>query len=508
MAAAAVVRIAGSGVAQAQGAPTTGVGDLAALVGARLVGDAAVQVTSVTHDSRRVGPGTLFCCVVGERHDGHDFADAAVADGAGALLVSRELAGVDVPQLVVPDVRTLLGPVAAAVLGDPSHRLSVVGVTGTNGKTTVGSLLGDVLARCGRSASVIGTLTGARTTPEAPELQARLADLADGGVTDVAMEVSSHALVLGRVDAVEFAVGVFTNLGADHLDFHGNVEQYFAAKAQLFEPGRCRAAVVNVDDVHGRLLVDAASADGPQMVRVSVDDVGDLRLLPDVSTFTWRGQPVRLPMPGRHNVANALLVAETCVLLGLEPADVARALSLVGVVPGRFELVDVGQPFVAAVDYAHTPDALRAVLTAARESAEGLLIVVFGCGGDRDRGKRPEMGRVVHELADVAILTTDNPRSEDPADIAAEVVAGLPAGALVEAGGTFVQVPDRAAAIAEAAAAAGPGDVVVVAGKGHETTQVVGDVVTEFDDRLVLAEALRSLGHAGSAPAPTTGNPA
>ena len=244
------------------------------------------------------------------------------------------------------------------------------------------------------------------------------------------------------------------------------------------------------------------------MVRVSVDDVGDLRLLPDASTFTWRGQPVRLPMPGRHNVANALLVAETCVLLGLEPADVARALSLVGVVPGRFELVDVGQPFVAAVDYAHTPDALRAVLTAARESAEGLLIVVFGCGGDRDRGKRPEMGRVVHELADVAILTTDNPRSEDPADIAAEVVAGLPAGALVEAGGTFVQVPDRAAAIAEAAAAAGPGDVVVVAGKGHETTQVVGDVVTEFDDRLVLAEALRSLGHAGSAPAPTTGNPA
>jgi len=495
VAAAAVVQIAGSGVAQAQGAPTTGVGDLAALVGARLVGDAAAQVTSVTHDSRRVAPGTLFCCVVGERHDGHDFADAAVADGATALLVSRELPGLDVPQLVVPDVRPLLGPVAAAVLGDPSHRLSVVGVTGTNGKTTVVSLLGDVLARCGRSASVIGTLTGARTTPEAPELQARLAELADEGVTAVAMEVSSHALVLGRVDAVQFAVGVFTNLGVDHLDFHGTEEQYFAAKARLFEPGRCRAAVVNVDDVHGRLLVDAASIDGPETVGVSVDDLDDLRLYPDGSTFTWRGQPVRLPMPGRHNVANALLVAETCVLLGLDPVDVAGAFVGVDVVPGRFELVDLGQPFVAAVDYAHTPDALTAVLTAARESAEGLLVVVFGCGGDRDRGKRPEMGRVVHELADVAILTTDNPRSEDPADIAAEVVAGLPSGALVEGGGTFVQVPDRAAAIYEAVAAAGPGDVVVVAGKGHETTQVVGDVVSEFDDRLVLAAALRELGY-------------
>ena len=507
MAAAAVGTIAGSGVAQAQGAPTTGVGELAALVGARLVGDGGVHVTSVTHDSRRVGPGTLFCCVVGERHDGHDFAAAAVADGATALLVSRELPGVGVPQLVVPDVRPLLGPVAAAVLGDPSHRLSVVGVTGTNGKTTVVSLLGDVLERCGRRASVIGTLTGARTTPEAPELQARLAELVTDGVTDVAMEVSSHALVLGRVDAVEFAVGIFTNLGADHLDFHGNVEQYFAAKARLFEEGRCRAAVVNVDDVHGRLLVDAATGDGPEMVGVSVDDVRDLRLHPDGSTFTWRGHPVRLPLPGRHNVSNALLVAEAGVLLGLDPAEVAAALGTVGVVPGRFELVDEGQPFTAAVDYAHTPDALRAVLTAARESADGLLLVVFGCGGDRDRGKRPEMGRVVHELADVAILTTDNPRSEDPAAIAAEVVAGLPSGALVEAGGTFVQVPDRAAAIREAAAAAGPGDVVVVAGKGHETTQVVGDVVTEFDDRLVLAEALRGLGYGNAGSDRSPGGP-
>ena len=496
MAAAAVGQIAGSGVAQAQGAPTTGVGDLAALVGACLAGDASAQVTSVTHDSRRVVPGSLFCCVVGDVHDGHDFAAGAVADGATALLVSRELPDLGVPQLVVPDVRPLLGPVAAAVLGDPSHRLSVVGVTGTNGKTTVVSLLGDVLEACGRSASVIGTLTGARTTPEAPELQARLAELADEGVTTVAMEVSSHALVLGRVDAVDFAVGVFTNLGVDHLDFHGNEEQYFAAKARLFEPGRCRTAVVNVDDVHGRLLVDAASADGPAMVAVSLGDLDDLSIEPAGAMFTWRGQHVRLPMPGRHNVANALLVAETCVLLGLAPEEVAAALGQVGVVPGRFELVELDQPFVAAVDYAHTPDALRAVLTAALEMAEGLLIVVFGCGGDRDRGKRPEMGRVVHDLADVAILTTDNPRSEDPADIAAEVVAGLPPGALVEDGGTFVQVPDRAAAIYEAVAAAGPGDVVVVAGKGHETTQVVGDVVAEFDDRLALERALRELGYA------------
>ncbi|MFM7062303.1 MAG: UDP-N-acetylmuramoyl-L-alanyl-D-glutamate--2,6-diaminopimelate ligase [Actinomycetes bacterium] len=470
-------------------------GDLAALVGARLVGDPSALVTSVTHDSRRVVPGGLFCCVVGEHHDGHEFVEVAVGQGAAALLVSGVVPGAPVPQLVVDDVRPLLGPVAAAVLGHPSSRLSVVGVTGTNGKTTVVSLLGDVLTHCGRRAATIGTLTGERTTPEAPELQHRLAELAHDGVTDVAMEVSSHALVLGRVDAVDFAVGVFTNLGVDHLDFHGTVEEYFAAKARLFEPGRCRTAVVNVDDVHGRLLLDAAAPDGPEMVGVSVDAVEDLELGPAGSSFTWRDQQVRLPLPGRHNVSNALLVAETCVLLGVPPAQVAAGLGSVGVVPGRLELVDEGQPFVAAVDYAHTPDALRAVLTAAREMADGLLLVVFGCGGDRDRGKRPEMGRVVHELADVAILTTDNPRSEDPTDIAAEVVAGLPSGALVEQGGTFVQVPDRAMAIAEAVAAAGPGDVVVVAGKGHETTQVVGRTVSEFDDRQVLAAALRALGN-------------
>ncbi len=467
------------------------VGALAATIGARLLGAADAVPTAVTHDSRRVGRGTLFCCVVGANVDGHDFAPDAVAAGAVALLVERELPTAalphPVPQLVVEDVRAALGPAAAAVLGRPAERLRTVGVTGTNGKTTVVTMLGHVLDRAGRSVGVVGTLTGERTTPEATDLQARLAAFVEEGVTDVAMEVSSHALVLHRVDGIVFDVGVFTNLGQDHLDFHGTPEAYFAAKATLFEPERSRAGVVDVDDVHGRLLVDASER---PLTAVSLADAHDLRTAADGSTFTWRGQPVSLPVPGRHNVANALLAAEACRLLGVDDATVARALADVPVVPGRFESVDAGQPFQVVVDYAHTPDALEEVLLASRELVgRGALTVVFGCGGDRDATKRPVMGEVACRLADVVVLTNDNPRSEDPLRILDEIRTGCSGAPHVE--------PDRRAAIRQALAGARPGDLVLIAGKGHEQGQVHGDRVEPFDDRVVAREELVALGVGG-----------
>jgi UDP-N-acetylmuramoyl-L-alanyl-D-glutamate--2,6-diaminopimelate ligase len=468
---------------------TVTVGELAGPLDARLVGDPGVVVDSVSHDSRSVTDGALFCCVVGMQADGHDFAAAAVERGARALLVEHEV-DLAVAQLVVAEVRAAMAPAAAEVYGRPADRLRTVGVTGTNGKTTVVSMIGHVLEHAGRSVGVIGTLTGERTTPEAPELQARLADFVADGITDVAMEVSSHALVLHRVDAITFDVAVFTNLGRDHLDFHGTPEAYFAAKARLFEPGRSRTAVVDVDDVHGRLLLDASQ--GP-VVGVSLDDAADLRTGADGSTFRWRDQQVRLPVPGRHNVANALLAAEACRALGVPDDVVAAGLSDVPIVPGRFETIRSAQPFAVVVDYAHTPDALEQVLRAGRELAgEGSSVtVVFGCGGDRDPGKRPAMGEVACRLADSVVLTNDNPRSEDPLRILEEIRTGCPQAPLME--------PDRRAAIHLALAGAGPGDVVVIAGKGHEQGQVVGSTVTPFDDRDVAREELAALGWVGGA---------
>jgi UDP-N-acetylmuramoyl-L-alanyl-D-glutamate--2,6-diaminopimelate ligase len=460
---------------------TSTVGRVAEAVGGRVVGDPDVVPTSVTHASDRVSPGALFCCVRGQRVDGHDFAPDAVARGAVALLVERELT-LDVPQVVVADSRAAMAPAAATVLGRPAERLRVIGVTGTNGKTTVVSMIGHVLSAAGRTVDVIGTLTGERTTPEATDLQARLADDLERGVTDVAVEVSSHALVLHRVDAIEFAVGVFTNLGTDHLDFHGSPEAYFAAKARLFDPGRCRAGLVNLDDVHGRLLFDAS---GRTLHTYRLDDAADLRSGPSGSTFTWRDRSVTLPVPGLHNVSNALAAAEACRLVGCPEDVIAEALSSLPPVPGRLERVDDGGPFTVLVDYAHTPDALESVLTAARDLAGGARVtVVFGCGGDRDRSKRPLMGRVASEMADLVVLTDDNPRSEDPASIRAEVRAGCIPGRPVE------EVADRRAAIARALARAQPGDVVVIAGKGHEQGQTVGTRTVPFDDRQVAREEL------------------
>ncbi|MEX0768582.1 MAG: UDP-N-acetylmuramoyl-L-alanyl-D-glutamate--2,6-diaminopimelate ligase, partial [Microthrixaceae bacterium] len=391
------------------------------------------------------------------------------------------------------DSRAALAVVAAAVSGRPSDHLAVVGVTGTNGKTTVVSMIEGVLNSAGRTSRSIGTLTSQRTTPEAPELQRLLADMLDQGVTDVAIEVSSHALVLNRVDEISFEVGVFTNLGRDHLDFHSTPEQYFAAKAKLFEPGRCRHAVVYLGDLHGKLLYESS---GRTFVGVSLEQAADLHFDATGSRFIWNGKAVHVQLAGRHNVVNALLAAETCLILGLSTQQIADGLSAFRGVPGRFEITrfKVGPELreaIAVVDYAHTPDALEQALLAARDLVDtgSNLFVVFGCGGDRDNQKRPLMGEVAARLADKIVLTSDNPRSEDPAAIAQEVLQGVNR---IQSAAESKTILDRRDAIRSALHAAQPGDVVLVAGKGHETVQIFADRTEPFDDRLVVADEVSS----------------
>lgn len=453
-----------------------------------------VEIAAVVHRSEAEVAGALFCCVPGSRVDGHDLAADVVASGAVALLVERPLP-LDVPQVVVPSVRAAMGPVAARFWGDPSRDLDVIGITGTNGKTTTVAILRAVLEADGRRCEVVGTLTSRPgwppTTPDAPELQAQLAAWRDEGVDAVAMEVSSHALAMGRVDGTWFAATGFTTLGHDHLDLHGDIQSYFEAKASLFRPDRTRRAAIRADDEWGARLLDRVERTEVEVRPYRIDDAVDLTPVGAGMRFVLRGEPVELPLTGRHNVANALCAAAIADWLGTAPEVVARGLASVPTVAGRFERVDEGQTFTVAVDYAHTPDALQTVLDAAREGADaagGRVLVVFGCGGDKDRAKRPEMGRVAAASADVVVVTTDNPRSEDPAAIVDQILAGIPddhAGADVRA------ILDRAEAIHHAAREARDHDVVVIAGKGHETTQTFADRVVDFDDRAVAAAALR-----------------
>lgn len=453
---------------------------LGRLVHASVHGDGSTEVIEVGMDSRTMVPGSLFCCVPGAREDGHEHAGEAVRAGAVALLCERELP-LDVAQLVVSDARRSMAVVAASVHGNPSRHLDVIGVTGTNGKTTVVSMVKSIMSAAGVPSACIGTLTGERTTPESPDLQRLLAGFVHDGVRAVAIEVSSHALALHRVDEVDFAVAVFTNLGTDHLDFHGTQEAYFAAKAKLFDRDRTRAGVVDIDDVHGRLLVDASEI---PVTQVTLEDVTDLRISREGSRFRWHGTEVLVPMHGLHNVSNALLAAEACLSLDVGITAVVDGLAALEPVPGRFETFDVPGGATAVVDYAHTPDALEQILRASRALAgeHGKVTVVFGCGGDRDRSKRPLMGRVAGELADRVVITTDNPRGEDPNVIAAEVVAGVD--------GTCEVQPDREQAIRMALVGIGSDDVVVIAGKGHEQGQVFNDRVLPFDDRSVLRDAI------------------
>ena len=451
--------------------------------------DADVDVTSVDFDSRAVRPGSLFCCLRGEHTDGHLHAGAAVERGAVAVLADHPL-DVAAPCIVVADTRPAMAELAVRFNGDPAASMVVVGITGTNGKTTTTYLLRAIFEAAGRSAEVLGTLSGTRTTPEAPELQARLAAMRDRGVQAVAMEVSSHALAMHRVDGTRFAVAVFTNLSRDHLDFHETMEAYFEAKARLFEPGMAAQAVVGIDSPYGRLLLDAAKI---PTVGYSLDDVSDLVVGAAGSRFTWRGHEVTLGIGGRFNVANALAAATAAAAVGIDDATIAAGLSEPLLVPGRFEVVVAGQPFPVIIDYAHTPDGLEQLLRAVRDLGQGGQVeVVFGCGGERDASKRPAMGEVAAQLADRVILTADNSRGEQTGAIIDAVRQGYDHAAGRRAHDLVVE-PDRRAAIATALAAAGPADVVVIAGKGHETTQVIGDTVIPFDDREVARDELARL---------------
>jgi UDP-N-acetylmuramoyl-L-alanyl-D-glutamate--2,6-diaminopimelate ligase len=475
---------------------------VAGLPEARVLGDGSVEISELVYDSRKAGPGALFFCVVGHKVDGHEFAPRVVEAGAAALVVERELTDLAVPQVVVPDSRAAMAPVAARFYGDPTSELRVVGITGTNGKTTTAFLVREILQaadfRCGLLGTVKQVVGGVekevvRTTPEAIELQGSFRQMLEGGDEACAIEVSSHALSLHRADAIHFEVALFTNLTQDHLDFHADMEDYFLAKRKLFEMEGPMTRIVNVDDPYGRRLASefecltfsAEGAEADYSAReVEFDATG--------STFSVGGMQLRTGLPGHFNVANALGAFAAAEAMGVGGDMAAAGLARAARVPGRFEPIDEGQGFAVLVDYAHTPDSLENVLRAARRLTEGRVIAVFGAGGDRDRDKRPKMGRAGAELSDLTVVTSDNPRSEDPEQIVAEVAAGAEGAEDVR---DLEVVVDRRAAIAQALGRARPGDTVVIAGKGHEQGQEFEEGrKIPFDDREVAREELRKLG--------------
>ena len=483
---------------------------LAALPDYELKGESNVDIRGIELDSRRVGGGELFVCLEGLASNGHDFAATAVNQGAAALLVRRHLPDlVATPQVVVRDPRQAMALAAAAFFSHPARALELCGVTGTNGKTTVTHLVQAVAGAAGRRAEVLGTLGGkvgteyratGFTTPEAPALQKYLREAVDRKTEWLAMEVSSHALAQARVFGTDFSVVVFTNLTRDHLDFHGTMESYFEAKARLFSPEgrgseREAVAILNLEDPAGQVL--AGKVSGPKATygfgRGSDYRAYDLRTSPDTTGYTLstpHGRaPVELHLPGRFNVLNALAAQAAGMERGLPLEAAVRGVESVTRVPGRMERVTGSQQFAVIVDYAHTPDALEHALRAARSFTAGKLIVVFGCGGERDRGKRPEMGRVAAREADRIVLTSDNPRTEDPDAILDAIEQGVN-GLTVP----YLRERDRSQAIALALEHARPGDTVLIAGKGHERYQIVGTTTLPFDDRLVAVEVLRRLG--------------
>ena len=442
-------------------------------------------VADVVHDSRQVVAGALFCCIGGENEDGHDFAEQAVRAGATALVVDHVLP-IDAPQVVVRDTRMSMGLLAAALRNFPSTRMHVVGVTGTNGKTTTAHVLAEILRAHGWNTEVIGTLTSARTTPESTDLQRLLNEYENTGVQAVVMEVTSHALELHRVAGTTFEVSVFTNLSQDHLDFHFTMEKYFAAKAKLFTDVYSTCGVVNRDDVHGQLLLDTMTIDSKSY---GLSDVAKVRMDARHIEYEFEGAHMRAQLGGQFNVMNSLAAISAARALGISLAEIAEGLSQAAAVPGRFESIDAGQSFDVVVDYAHTPDALERVLDSSRSLMRefGKLIVVFGCGGDRDVQKRQPMGEIAGAKADVVIITSDNPRSESGAEIAAQINAGVRA---TDSHKVLCTELDRRAAIGKAFSHAQLGDVVVIAGKGHESTQTIGTETFPFNDAQVARELL------------------
>jgi UDP-N-acetylmuramoyl-L-alanyl-D-glutamate--2,6-diaminopimelate ligase len=492
---------------------------LSDVAGAQAVGSTEIDITGVGHDSRRMSPGSLFVCIRGFKQDGHAFLADAAGRGATAAVVEEDPARLAVPSgltvVRVGNSRSALAQLAARFFAHPSRRLRLVGITGTNGKTTTAYLVEAILRAAGHRVGLLGTIEyrcgattfpGERTTPEASDLQGLLARMRDLGAWGAAMEVSSHSLMLHRVDACEFDVAVFTNLTQDHLDFHGTMERYAEAKALLFQglggdrvkPG-VAAAILNADDPWADFMAQRTQA---RVIRFGLASPAELR--PRAARFDlvgirasvtspWGPFEVVSPLVGRHNLANILGAAGACLHLGIPAQVVEAGIANLTAVPGRFEKVEAGQPFGVVVDYAHTPDALERVLTFAREYASRRLIVVFGCGGDRDRGKRPRMGEVAARLADAVFVTSDNPRSEDPQSILQEIDVGIKK-TFADAKG-HATIPDRREAIGAALASARGGDLVVIAGKGHEAYQILRDRTIPFDDRVVAREALMTLGH-------------
>ena len=456
-----------------------------------------VEIADLVYDTRRVTESALFFCVVGERVDGHDLAWEAIERGAAAVVVERVLE-VDVPQLVVTSVRESMAVAADAFFGEPTKELELAGVTGTNGKTTTAFLLRAILDAAGQRPGLVGTVEwevgGERrpapfTTPEAIDLQRLFREMLDAGDRSAAVEASSHGSAHRRLDRVRFDVLVFTNLSQDHLDLHGSMDEYFQAKRRLFTGPQPPPAAINVGDTWGRRLADELQgAHRAPLVTFGLADTAeirpeDLEVSATGSMFRAAGIEIRTPLRGLFNVENVLGAVAAGVLLDLDEDAIAEGVANLNAVPGRFEAIDEGQPFAVVVDYAHTPDSLATVLRAARDLGDGRVIVVFGAGGDRDRGKRPLMGRVAADNADRVIVTSDNPRSEESLAIIQDVLQGA---------GLDVEIdPDRRSAIGRAISLADAGDVVVIAGKGHEQGQDVAGVVTPFDDRDVARDALR-----------------
>ena len=484
---------------------------LAVLPDSRVTGEVAIQIESIACDSRSVRPGGLFVAISGgEERDRHEYVKDAVARGAAAVVVERAAARTGSATMIeVGDCRQALAKLAARFFGEPSRQLCTVGVTGTNGKTTTAMLIRAILDRSGRSCGYLGTLGSlvsetmeplANTTPEASELHRELRAMVDAGRSAVALEVSSHALALGRVDGIRFDAAVFTNLTRDHLDFHGSEEAYFEAKKMLFDrlkPHSSPRAAVNLDDPCGSRL--SGSLNGSALTFGKSEDA-DVRLLSasrtrgktSLSLFTPQGKiDVHTDLTGSFNCSNVTAAIACALALGVDVDTIAAALAEFEGVPGRFERIDEGQPFEVIVDYAHTPAGLETVLKTARELTGKQLICLFGCGGDRDRGKRRQMGRIAGEVADVVFLTSDNPRSEPPERIIDDIAAGMSAPERAR------RDPDRREAIGQALQAAGDGDVVVLAGRGNETHQIFANHAIDFDDRRVAREWLRRRATAG-----------
>jgi len=470
------------------------------LVGESFAGDVAhTRISGVAYRSDSVEPGDVFFCIKGFRHDGHEFASDAVQRGASALVLEHSIPGLEVPQVVVPDSRVALADAADRFYDSPSSRLELVGITGTNGKTTTTYLCDSVLRASGRRTGLIGTvetriaeerIDSSRTTPESADLQALFARMVEQRLDAVSMEVSSHAIDLHRVDAAHFSVAAFTNLTQDHLDYHQTIEEYFAVKRRLFTDFDVATRVINIDDTLGAGM--AAELDGVLTVGMAAEaDIRatDVRLRASSSEFRLHTPlgvaPVRLPLAALYNVSNALVAVGCAIALGIDLQTIVHGLEMAPQVPGRLERIDTDLGFNVFVDYAHTPDSLEKALTAVRDATPGRVIAVFGAGGDRDPEKRALMGRAAALVADHIVVTTDNPRSEDPVGIILQIEDGLregPASYQVEI--------DRQAAIAAAIGQASEGDAVLIAGKGHEDYQIFADRTIHFDDREVAREEI------------------